>query len=193
MLLAAAASEPYTLRGALVSRDTRLMRDALERLGAVLEVRDGVLHVSPIPPACEHPAEPIEIHTGLAGTVMRFLPPAAALATGRVVFDGDPHARERPQTTILDALRGLGVAVDGDRLPFSIDATGTVPGGEVTIDASGSSQFVSGLLLSAAPAAPRTVEEVLGDLEADESTADDHGRLCSVDRGDHGVGVLDVS
>ena len=81
---------------------------------------------------------------------MRFVPPAAALADGPVAFDGDPRARERPMGTVLDALRALGARVDGDALPFTLHGTGGLPGGEVVIDASASSQFVSGLLLSGA-------------------------------------------
>jgi len=96
------------------------------------------------------------IDCGLAGTVMRFLPPLAALALGPVAFDGDPHARNRPMRTTINALRGLGVDVSDDgrgALPFSLYGTGAVEGGELSIDASASSQFVSGLLL----AAPRFV------------------------------------
>ena len=156
MLLAAAASEPSTLRGALVSRDTRLMRDALERLGAALEVRDGVLHVSPIPPACEHPAEPIEIHTGLAGTVMRFVPLLAALRHGDVRFTGDDAALVRPMDAVVQVLRGQGVKVtehgEPGRLPFTVHGRGTLPGGRVEVDASASSQFISNVLLVAARA-----------------------------------------
>jgi 3-phosphoshikimate 1-carboxyvinyltransferase len=81
---------------------------------------------------------------------MRFVPPAAALADGDVRFDGDEQARVRPMNTVLDALRTLGVVVDGDSLPFVLHGTGAVRGGSVTIDASGSSQFVSALLLSGA-------------------------------------------
>ncbi|WP_113698442.1 3-phosphoshikimate 1-carboxyvinyltransferase, partial [Nonomuraea lactucae] len=88
------------------------------------------------------------IDAGLAGTVMRFVPPLAALADGPVSFDGDPHARKRPMGPILDGLRALGARVDNDALPFTVE--GPITGGEVTIDASGSSQFVSGLLLAAA-------------------------------------------
>ena len=55
------------------------------------------------------------VDCGLAGTVMRFVPPAAALADGPVAFDGDPRARERPLATVLDALRALGARVDGRR------------------------------------------------------------------------------
>ena len=92
------------------------------------------------------------IDCGLAGTVMRFLPPVAALALGPVAFDGDAAARRRPMRTTVDALRSLGVDVSDDgrgALPFSLYGTGEVAGGELEIDASASSQFVSGLLLVA--------------------------------------------
>lgn len=88
------------------------------------------------------------IDVGLAGTVMRFVPPVAALADGEVFFDGDPHARKRPMAVILRALRALGAEVSGDALPFTV--RGPLTGGEVRLDASGSSQFLSGLLLAAA-------------------------------------------
>jgi 3-phosphoshikimate 1-carboxyvinyltransferase len=94
----------------------------------------------------------VSIAAGLAGTVMRFIPPVAALALGPVAIDGDTHARSRPMRTTIDALRALGVEVDDDgrgALPFTIHGTGAVEGGELTIDASASSQFVSGLLLAA--------------------------------------------
>jgi 3-phosphoshikimate 1-carboxyvinyltransferase len=85
---------------------------------------------------------------------MRFVPPAAVLAAGPVRFDGDPRARERPMGPVLDGLRALGARVEthgiGDNLPFTLHGTGGLPGGEVVLDASGSSQFVSGLLLSGA-------------------------------------------
>ena len=90
------------------------------------------------------------IDCGLAGTVLRFVPPVAALSTETVAFDGDEQARARPIAPLLDALRGLGVDIDGDGLPFSVRGAGSVSGGTVEIDASASSQFVSGLLLSGA-------------------------------------------
>ena len=67
-----------------------------------------------------------------------------------MVFDGDEQARVRPIAPLLDALRGVGVDIDGDGLPFSVCGAGSVAGGAVEIDASASSQFVSGLLLSGA-------------------------------------------
>ncbi|MCX5044560.1 3-phosphoshikimate 1-carboxyvinyltransferase [Aldersonia sp. NBC_00410] len=146
LVLAALADGPSTLTGALRSRDTNLMIDALRALGAT--VTDGAdattVHVAP---GALHAAE---VDCGLAGTVMRFLPPVAGLADGKVRFDGDEQARTRPLGTILDALRALGADIEGSALPFVVNGTGALPGGEVTIDASGSSQFVSGLLLSGA-------------------------------------------
>ena len=156
MLLAAIAEEPSVLRGALVSRDTRLMRDALERLGAVLEVRDGLLHVTPIPPPGEHPAEPVEIPAGLAGTVMRFVPLLAGLHHGDVLFTGDPAAEQRPMEPVISVLRQQGVEVTehgrAGRLPLTVHGTGSLPGGRIEVDASASSQFISNALLVAARA-----------------------------------------
>ncbi|MCP2248402.1 3-phosphoshikimate 1-carboxyvinyltransferase [Lentzea aerocolonigenes] len=146
LVLAALADGPSTVHAPLRSRDTVLMAVALSSLGVGFADReDGGWDVTPGP---LH--GPADVDCGLAGTVMRFLPPAAALAEGEIRFDGDPHARTRPMSTVLGALRSLGADVEGDALPFTLRGTGSVPGGEVTIDASGSSQFVSGLLLSAA-------------------------------------------
>lgn len=146
LLLAALADGPSTLHGPLRSRDTELMAQALRALGT--EISDGAdssWHVRP-----GQLRGPAELDCGLAGTVMRFVPPVAALASGRVDFDGDPRARERPLGTVLDALRSLGADITGSALPFTVRGVGNLPGGAVTIDASASSQFVSGLLLSGA-------------------------------------------
>lgn len=146
LILAALADGPSTVTGALRSRDTDLMIEALRGLGATIDERDDgtTLHVTP---GRLHGAR---VDCGLAGTVMRFVPPLAALADGDVYFDGDEQARTRPMGTVLEALRSLGADVDGDTLPFTVHGRGSLRGGTVTIDASGSSQFVSGLLLSAA-------------------------------------------
>ena len=151
LVLAALADGPSRLTGTLRSRDTDLMIGALTALGTRIDGPSGPL-------APDHtdlritPGElrGSEIECGLAGTVMRFVPPVAALATGTSTFDGDPAARTRPQATVLDALRALGAQVTGDSLPFSVTGTGSLRGGRVELDASASSQFVSGLLLSAA-------------------------------------------
>ncbi|MEV0359586.1 3-phosphoshikimate 1-carboxyvinyltransferase [Nocardia sp. NPDC050697] len=144
LVLAALADGPSTITGALRSRDTDLMIGALRALGAGISGDGDTLVVTPAP------LHAGTVDCGLAGTVMRFLPPLAALATGEVHFDGDAQARVRPLRTILDALRELGADITGDALPFTVRGAGALRGGSVTIDASGSSQFVSGLLLSAA-------------------------------------------
>ncbi|HHX85603.1 MAG TPA: 3-phosphoshikimate 1-carboxyvinyltransferase [Actinomycetales bacterium] len=151
LVLAALADGPSRLVGTLRSRDTDLMIAALRALGTGVEGPSGALAAHDedllVTPG---PLRGAEVDCGLAGTVMRFLPPVAALAEGTSTFDGDPAARVRPQSTVLDALRALGADVTGDALPFSVRGAGRLRGGRVEIDASASSQFVSGLLLSAA-------------------------------------------
>jgi 3-phosphoshikimate 1-carboxyvinyltransferase len=121
------------------------MIQALSRLGTKIHSTPNALQIDP-----QVLSGPAEIDCGLAGTVMRFVPPLAALATGKVSFDGDAAARNRPMETTTEALRVLGVRVDGESLPFEVYGSGKVVGGELSIDASKSSQFVSGLLLAAA-------------------------------------------
>ncbi|MDN3357037.1 3-phosphoshikimate 1-carboxyvinyltransferase [Actinomadura sp. DC4] len=144
LILAALAGDPSLVRRPLRSRDTLLMAGALRALGVTIEDSGDDWRVTP-----GELRGPATLDVGLAGTVMRFVPPVAALAAGDVFFDGDPYARKRPMGTILAALRVLGAEVDGDALPFTVRGAGGVPGGSVTIDASGSSQMVSGLLLAA--------------------------------------------
>ena len=146
LVLAAIADRPSVVRRALRSRDTELMASALTALGSAVDTSGDDWSVTP--GSFDRDAE---VDCGLAGTVMRFVPPVAGLSTGRVAFDGDAHMRKRPVGEVLTALRSLGVAVSaGDSLPFAIDGTGSVRGGRVVIDASASSQFVSALLLAGA-------------------------------------------
>ncbi|PRZ04891.1 3-phosphoshikimate 1-carboxyvinyltransferase [Isoptericola sp. CG 20/1183] len=153
LVLAALAEGEGTLRGALRSRDADLMIGALRSLGATITEggEPSTLHVTPGPVTGD-----VDLDCGLAGTVMRFLPPVAALADGDVRFDGDPAARVRPMLPVLAGLRSLGVRVVGDgpdfptHLPFTVRGRGRVAGGAVDVDASESSQFVSALLLAAA-------------------------------------------
>lgn len=145
-LAAAGGSGVSTLTGALRSRDTDLMLDALRALGLRVEA---VAHHVTVSGRID-PEPDIRLNCGLAGTVLRFVPPLAALGNSTVTFDGDEQARTRPIAPLLDAMRGLGIDVDGQALPFGIRGAGSVAGGLVEIDASASSQFVSGLLLAAA-------------------------------------------
>src|SRR5690606_2898911 len=133
LVLAALSETPTAVRRPLRSRDTDLMAAALRSLGARITEDGADWAVSPAPLR-----GPARLDVGNAGTVMRFVPPLAALADGEVHFDGDPRARERPVGPLLEALRALGAG------------TGALRGGRVVLAASGSSQFVSALLLAGA-------------------------------------------
>ncbi len=151
LVLAALADGPSVVRRALRSRDTLLMAQALSALGAAIDTSGDDWTVTPLDPSAASVAA--EVDCGLAGTVMRFVPPVAGLVGGTVAFDGDPHMRNRPVGEVLTALTALGVVIDdGGRgsLPFVVAGEGRVPGGTVVIDASASSQFVSALLLAGA-------------------------------------------
>ncbi|WP_129840637.1 3-phosphoshikimate 1-carboxyvinyltransferase [Streptomyces sp. RFCAC02] len=160
LILAALAADPSWLRRPLRSRDTLLMADALRSLGiGIEETVASNTAVSGMPsgrgeawrviPAT--PQAPVTVDVGNAGTVMRFLPPLAALAEGAVHFDGDPRSHIRPLGALIEALRALGARIDdGGRgaLPMTVHGAGSLDGGYVEVDASSSSQFISALLLS---------------------------------------------
>jgi 3-phosphoshikimate 1-carboxyvinyltransferase len=150
LILAALGDGPSTLTRPLASRDTTLMLDALTALGATV-VRNGMTWT--VTPSPLDETEATTIDCGLAGTVMRFVPPVAALGAAAVTFDGDERARVRPMATTIATLRDLGVEIDdGGRgaLPFTVHGVGHVVGGPLDVDASASSQFVSALLLAGA-------------------------------------------
>lgn len=157
LVLSALATASTTLHDPLVSRDSELMMAALEQLGARFDRFENHIVVHPMPVALTaDTGQELTIDCGLAGTVMRFVPPLAGLFHGDVKFDGDEAAKKRPMATTIHSLRDLGVEVHdfgSGRLPFTVSGSGAILGGELQIDASESSQFVSGLLL----AAPRFV------------------------------------
>lgn len=148
LVLSALADGPSRVERPLRARDTTLMAAGLGALGVRVDTTaDDAWTVTPGPLR-----GPAAVDVGLAGTVMRFLPPVAALADGTATFDGDPAARTRPLRPLLDALRALGADLDaapGGGLPLTVRGRGGLPGGDAVIDASASSQLVSGLLLSA--------------------------------------------
>lgn len=153
LVLAALASGTSRLRRPLRSRDTELMTRALRGLGAGVEDATSAAGAAApdwiVTPSGLRGGRPVDC--GLAGTVMRFLPPVAALCREPVRFDGDEQARVRPMAAILDALRTLGVEIEDEgrgTLPFEVRGTGSVRGGTVVMDASASSQYVSALLLA---------------------------------------------
>ena len=155
LILAAQAKSPSTLRRPLVSRDSELMVAGLKALGIGIVETTALVDgneelqwiVTPAPMRGG-----VRVDVGNAGTVMRFLPPLASLATGEVIFDGDPRSYERPLGPVIKALEELGVSIDHEdrySLPLKLNGTGKIDGGEITIDASESSQFLSALLLVA--------------------------------------------
>jgi 3-phosphoshikimate 1-carboxyvinyltransferase len=150
LVLAALADGPGLVRRALRSRDTELMAAALTALGSTVDTSGDDWSV--VPGISADDVRDVSVDCGLAGTVMRFVPPVAALRGGDTAFDGDPHARTRPMAEVLRALRSLWVTVSSetDRLPFVVSGSGRVRGGRVVVDASTSSQFVSALLLAGA-------------------------------------------
>jgi len=156
LILAAQADSPSVLRRPLVSRDSELMVAGLRALG--VGITEKTLSVNGMQELqwLVNPAPMrggVKVDVGNAGTVMRFLPPLAALATGEVAFDGDPRSYERPLGPVIKALEELGVTIEHDgrySLPMKLHGTGNIPGGALTIDASASSQFLSALLLVAA-------------------------------------------
>ena len=130
LVLAAIADGPSTITGLLDARDTQLMMAGLRLLGNEVHVTDhdavGNLTATVTP---HFMRGPVSIDVGLAGTVMRFLPPAACLAHGEITFDGDAHSRRRPMATVIESLKDLGVTIHDrgtGRLPFMIEATGEV-------------------------------------------------------------------
>ena len=162
LVLAALADGPTVITNPLRARDTRLMAAALRGLGAVIDedggADDGAATVQSggepgiwrVTPGSVGSAAVVDV--GNAGTVLRFVPPVAALARASVEFTGDARAAQRPVGPLLAALRDLGAVIDdGGRgsVPFVVRGRGGISGGTVTLDASGSSQLVSGLLLAA--------------------------------------------
>ena len=148
LILAALAKTPSTLRKPLHSRDSALMIAGLKAIGcAITQETNGDLQITP-----GKFFGPASVDVGNAGTVMRFLPPVAALANGLIHFDGDARSHERPVGPVISALEELGVTIEhGNRysLPLTINGSGSIKGGTLEIDASASSQFISALLLIA--------------------------------------------
>ena len=149
LILAAIAKSPSRLRKPLSSRDADLMVKGLQSLGCEIdEIKTEQGFDYQITP--QKLSGPTQIDVGNAGTVMRFLPPIASLATGLVHFDGDARSHERPLEPVIKALEQLGASIEHGnkyRLPLTINGSGEIKGGEVEVEASASSQFISALML----------------------------------------------
>jgi 3-phosphoshikimate 1-carboxyvinyltransferase len=160
LVLAALSDRPARIANPLRARDTLLAAAALRAMGTKVADDPGEAPVSIsgstsgwLVTAGQPPAgSRVSVDVGNAGTVMRFLPAVAALTSATVRFDGDERIRQRPVGPILAALRDLGARIEDDgrgAAPFTVLGQGRVRGGAVTLDASGSSQLISGLLLAA--------------------------------------------
>jgi 3-phosphoshikimate 1-carboxyvinyltransferase len=154
LVLAALADGPGRLSAPLHSDDSARMLDALRSLGVGITLEPGTgqfgddIVVTPVWPLRGSST----VDCGQAGTVMRFVAALGGFAQGDVTMTAHETALHRPMGAMIKALRDVGVDIDdGGRwaLPFQVRGHGHVRGGEVVIDASASSQFVSGLLLSA--------------------------------------------
>src|SRR5579859_4717169 len=154
LILAALSDRPTVINGPLVARDTTLMAGALRALGCRIEEQPGAWRVEPA--GLRHPAaggRATHVDVGNAGTVLRFVPPVAALTSSEVRFTGDERVSRRPVGPLLAALREAGAEISDNgsgSVPFVVHGHGSVAGGPIVLDASSSSQLVSGLLLAAA-------------------------------------------
>jgi 3-phosphoshikimate 1-carboxyvinyltransferase len=164
LLLAALAEGRSRLRGVLDSDDTQVMLRALRQLGAVctgeLATELTVEGVAGRPRALDRP---IDVHA--SGTAARFLTATLALVPGGSVLDGNARMRQRPIGELVSALTGLGIeiAITGEGGCPPLRCRGGRPfGGQVEVDASRSSQYVSALL-QIAPYAAREVTIQLKD------------------------------
>lgn len=155
LVLAALADGSGRVRSPLHSQDSERMVGALRALGAHIEPAPGdgpFGHDWIVTPPAPF-SDGGEIDCGQAGTVMRFVAPLAGFARGDVRLTAHETALHRPMGELIRALRDIGLDIDDGghwSLPFVVRGHGHIRGGEVHMDASRSSQFVSGLLLAAA-------------------------------------------
>jgi 3-phosphoshikimate 1-carboxyvinyltransferase len=160
LILAALANNPVVLRGALWSEDTQAMVNCLKRLGFRIDVADDPAEPANCTltvygcggriPNAGTPAQPLELFVENAGTAARFLPPFLCLGQGAYRVSGVPRMHERPQASLIHALRELGYRIDSanDRLPAVIHGTGPRHGATCSASVEESSQFASALILS---------------------------------------------
>jgi len=170
LLAAALASGTSTLHGALFADDTEAMIDCIRSLGAVVllaenETTISVTGVSGDLSACES-----SLFARQSGTTARFLAAVLALGETPLRLDADEAMRRRPMNDVFAAIEHLGVKVSFEQvdghLPVIVEGPilrrGEMP--LISIDASVSSQFTSGLLL-AAPCMPDGLQiTVAGDV-----------------------------
>ncbi|EAR55730.1 putative 3-phosphoshikimate 1-carboxyvinyltransferase [Photobacterium sp. SKA34] len=168
LLLAALATGTTRLANLLDSDDIRHMLNGLKQLGVNYKLSEDktVCEVEGLGRAFS-PNDSLELYLGNAGTAMRPLAAALCLGGGEFVLTGEPRMKERPIGHLVDALRGAGANItyleNENYPPLKIIGTG-LKGGEVEIDGSISSQFLTAFLMAAPLAQADTVIRIKGDL-----------------------------
>ena len=153
LVAAALANGTSTLTGVLAADDTEAMLDSLQRLGIDVTIDRSTATVTVIGTGGEVPPGPIDLDARMSGTTARFLAPILAWGPGPYRLDGAEQMRARPMGDGFDALTRLGARIESTdqpgHLPATITAAAPERTNEVRLRADASSQFVSGLLLSA--------------------------------------------
>ena len=157
LIIAALADGRSTLRGALLSDDTEAMIDCLRSLGIAVRFEDFARSLEVEGCGGRIPITSATLDVRQSGTTARFVTPLVALAKGHFRIDGDAQMRARPMGDLVDALGQIGARVEGTHLPLDVDAAVVRKGGPVQLPGNVSSQFLSGLLLSA-PAFPEGLD-----------------------------------
>lgn len=151
LILAALSKGQVILENALFSEDTRVMIEALIKLGFKVEADEATRRIAVEGKGGRIPKKKASLHVGNAGTAARFLTALCASASsGNYELDGDPQMRFRPMQGLLQALQSQGARIKSNDgcFPIQIQA-GSLRGGQITMDASASSQFISAILMVA--------------------------------------------
>ncbi len=167
LLLAAMAKGKTRLTNLLDSDDVRHMLNALKALGIHYQLSDchTICDIEGIDGPLKSNSA-LEIFLGNAGTAMRPLAAALCLSDGDIVLTGEPRMKERPIGHLVDALRQGGAKIDyleQDNYP-PLRLRGGFEGGDISVDGSVSSQFLTALLMTAPLAIKETKITIKGDL-----------------------------
>ena len=153
LIIGALSNGTLSLEGALFSRDTLLMLEALKTLGFEIRENKSTATIQIHGLSGNIPNQKASLNVGNAGTAARFLTALLALnSAGEYELDGDPQMHERPMKGLLDALRALDAAdfvfhKKEDHFPFKMYTKGILSP-RAMVDASASSQILSALLLT---------------------------------------------
>ncbi len=154
-IIAACLCEGQTtlIENATSCDDVALMVENLQKMGFAIEWIDqvsGTLRIQGGLPATSYHLQPIPLSCGNAGTTLRFLTSLCCVVPGEWIILGDEHMRRRPIGDLTKTLRALGADIrDSNGCPPLHIRGKKLEGGDVTLDASKSSQFLSSLLLIA--------------------------------------------